>query len=252
MDTHPADLACHTSMSSVINPSLFPSTPSTPRFYNKLGSSTTDTHTPLMLPPPAPLLSPPPPRRFYNKLGGMTGTARSAAAEFYEIYGLKVVPVPTNRPPARTDLPPRMYFTEEDKLAYITAAVEHCWASHRPLLIGTTSVNESEKVGRGRGGRRAGGGVGHGQVDSSRVGEGWVKGFGGGNSQGRCSSAHARPPPPPLLGSAGSQTLRFQLPPASTAIPSPTPSPPAPSPLLHPFTFPISFPSQQPPPPPRC
>ena len=39
-----------------------------------------------------------------------------------------------------------MYFTEEDKLAYITACIEHCWDKGRPVLIGTTSVNESEKV----------------------------------------------------------------------------------------------------------
>lgn len=52
-------------------------------------------------------------RRFYQKLAGMTGTARSAAAEFYEIYGLRVVPIPTNKPPRRKDLPLRLYYTEQ-------------------------------------------------------------------------------------------------------------------------------------------
>lgn len=52
-------------------------------------------------------------RRFYSKLSGMTGTARSAAAEFYEIYGLRVVPIPTNKPPRRKDLPLRLYYTEK-------------------------------------------------------------------------------------------------------------------------------------------
>lgn len=84
--------------------------------------------------------------RFYQKLSGMTGTAKSAAAEFYEIYGLRVVPIPTNKPPHRKDLPLRLYYTEKDKLAYIVSVVEQCWGSGRPVLIGTSSVNESELV----------------------------------------------------------------------------------------------------------
>jgi preprotein translocase subunit SecA len=51
--------------------------------------------------------------RFYQKLAGMTGTARAAAAEFYEIYGLRVVPIPTNKPPRRKDMPLRLYYTEK-------------------------------------------------------------------------------------------------------------------------------------------
>lgn len=43
----------------------------------------------------------------------MTGTAKSAAAEFYEIYGLRVVPIPTNKPPRRKDMPLRLYYTEK-------------------------------------------------------------------------------------------------------------------------------------------
>jgi preprotein translocase subunit SecA len=61
----------------------------------------------------------------------MTGTARSAAGEFYEIYGLRVVPVPTHRPPARVDLPPRLYFTPGDKLAYIVEQVQRSWQVRR-------------------------------------------------------------------------------------------------------------------------
>eukprot|EP00879_Flechtneria_rotunda_P006052 GHRR01006365.1.p1 GENE.GHRR01006365.1~~GHRR01006365.1.p1 ORF type:complete len:696 (+),score=226.05 GHRR01006365.1:193-2088(+) len=84
--------------------------------------------------------------RFYQKLSGMTGTAKSAAAEFYEIYGLRVVPIPTNKPPKRQDMPLRLYYTEKDKLAYVVSVVESCWAAGRPVLIGTSSVNESELV----------------------------------------------------------------------------------------------------------
>ena len=65
----------------------------------------------------------------------MTGTARSAAGEFFEIYGLRVVPVPTHRPPARVDLPPRLYFTPADKLAYIVEQVQRSWQV-RGWLIG--------------------------------------------------------------------------------------------------------------------
>lgn len=51
--------------------------------------------------------------RFYAKLSGMTGTAQPAAAEFFEIYRLKVVPIPTNQPASRTDLPARLYFSPQ-------------------------------------------------------------------------------------------------------------------------------------------
>jgi preprotein translocase subunit SecA len=84
--------------------------------------------------------------RFYRTLCGMTGTARAAAAEFYETYGLRVVAVPTHKPPKRVDHAPRLYFAERDKLAAVVGAVERSWALGRPVLIGTTSVNESEAV----------------------------------------------------------------------------------------------------------
>lgn len=58
----------------------------------------------------------------------------------------QVVPIPTNRPRQRDDRPARLYFDPEDKLRYLAQMVEDCWIDQRPLLIGTTSVNESERV----------------------------------------------------------------------------------------------------------
>ncbi|GBF93826.1 pre translocase subunit [Raphidocelis subcapitata] len=83
---------------------------------------------------------------FYSKLSGMTGTAQAAAAEFFESYKLKVVAIPTNRPPRRVDMPLRVYFNPQDKHLEVVRAVKRCWQQRRPLLIGTTSVNESETV----------------------------------------------------------------------------------------------------------
>ncbi|KAI8472415.1 MAG: SecA DEAD-like domain-containing protein [Monoraphidium minutum] len=83
---------------------------------------------------------------FYGKLAGMTGTAQAAAAEFFESYKLKVVAIPTNRPPRRVDLPLKVYFDPQDKYVEIVRTVKRCWQARRPLLIGTTSVNESEAV----------------------------------------------------------------------------------------------------------
>jgi hypothetical protein len=68
--------------------------------------------------------------RFYQKLSGMTGTAKSAAAEFYEIYGLRVVPIPTNKPPRRQDLPLRLYYTEKVMLALMIGL----HAVHRAIM----------------------------------------------------------------------------------------------------------------------
>lgn len=66
--------------------------------------------------------------RFYQKLSGMTGTAKSAAAEFYEIYGLRVVPIPTNKPPRRKDMPLRLYYT--DKVRHTHLAWGHSCAAY--------------------------------------------------------------------------------------------------------------------------
>ncbi len=77
----------------------------------------------------------------------MTGTAKSAAAEFYEIYGLRVVPIPTNKPPRRQDLPLRLYYTEKvrrQKLVKRHAALLAFAASHWPQGAGTSAAgNES-------------------------------------------------------------------------------------------------------------
>lgn len=84
--------------------------------------------------------------RFYSKLAGMTGTAAPAAAEFYELYKLKVVQVPTNKPLIRVDLSPRLYFDPKARVKALCSLVEDCWDKFRPVLIGTSSVQESENV----------------------------------------------------------------------------------------------------------
>ena len=84
--------------------------------------------------------------RMYNKLAGMTGTAKTEEQEFQKIYNLSVVVVPTNKPMIRTDAPDVIYKT---KLAKYTAAVneiEACHKSGRPVLVGTTSIAQSEEL----------------------------------------------------------------------------------------------------------
>ncbi|MGC5564567.1 preprotein translocase subunit SecA [Streptomyces sp. FR-108] len=82
--------------------------------------------------------------RLYGKLGGMTGTAMTEAAEFHQIYKLHVVPIPTNRPMARADDPDQIYRTVDAKY---TAILDDIAARHdrgQPVLVGTTSVEKSE------------------------------------------------------------------------------------------------------------
>ncbi|MGW6013173.1 preprotein translocase subunit SecA [Streptomyces sp. NPDC055210] len=82
--------------------------------------------------------------RLYDKLGGMTGTAMTEAAEFHQIYKLHVVPIPTNRPMARADDPDQIYRTVDAKY---TAILDDIAAKHdkgQPVLVGTTSVEKSE------------------------------------------------------------------------------------------------------------
>jgi preprotein translocase subunit SecA len=84
--------------------------------------------------------------RLYNKLGGMTGTAMTEANEFYQIYKLGVVPIPTNRPMVRLDQADLVYRTKQAKL---NAVVEDIVARHelgQPILVGTTSVEKSEEL----------------------------------------------------------------------------------------------------------
>ncbi|MDO4988211.1 MAG: preprotein translocase subunit SecA [Synergistes sp.] len=84
--------------------------------------------------------------RMYKKLAGMTGTALTEAEEFKEIYGLKVIVVPTHRPMIRNDNPDVVYKTAEEK--YIAAAdeVAEFHAKGQPILIGTASIEHSERV----------------------------------------------------------------------------------------------------------
>ncbi len=82
--------------------------------------------------------------RMYQKLAGMTGTARTEADEFSEIYGLNIVSVPTNKPCAREDLPDSVYKTEKGKYDAVIAQVKECHAKGQPVLVGTVSIEKSE------------------------------------------------------------------------------------------------------------
>jgi preprotein translocase subunit SecA len=84
--------------------------------------------------------------RFFRKLGGMTGTAREAAGEFWHIYGLSVHTVPTNRPCIRKHLPARFYSDQQAKWQAICDEVCQCHYTGQPVLIGTRSIATSEKM----------------------------------------------------------------------------------------------------------
>ncbi|MDD7303190.1 MAG: preprotein translocase subunit SecA [Prevotellaceae bacterium] len=82
--------------------------------------------------------------RMYHKLAGMTGTAITEAGEFWDIYKLDVVEIPTNRPIARNDMNDRVYKTQREKYNAVIKEVELMRNSGRPVLVGTTSVEISE------------------------------------------------------------------------------------------------------------
>ncbi len=84
--------------------------------------------------------------RLYNKLSGMTGTAATEAEEFAEIYGLGVVEVPTNKPITREDKDDAVYRSVEDKYAAIIEAIAEAHKKGQPILVGTTSIEKSEKL----------------------------------------------------------------------------------------------------------
>lgn len=86
--------------------------------------------------------------RMYNKLGGMTGTASTEAGEFWEIYKLDVVEIPTNRPIARKDKDDLIYRTVREKFNAVIEDVVQLSNAGRPVLIGTTSVEISELLSR--------------------------------------------------------------------------------------------------------
>lgn len=82
--------------------------------------------------------------RMYHKLSGMTGTASTEAGEFWDIYKLDVVEIPTNRPIQRKDMEDRVYKTAREKYAAVIEEIEEMRNSGRPCLVGTTSVEISE------------------------------------------------------------------------------------------------------------
>ena len=84
--------------------------------------------------------------RMYDKLAGMTGTAVTEEGEFVEIYGLEVVVIPTNRPIARVDQPDLVYVDEEHKYAAVADDIEERHKAGQPILIGTVSIEKSERL----------------------------------------------------------------------------------------------------------
>ncbi|MCP2167969.1 preprotein translocase subunit SecA [Goodfellowiella coeruleoviolacea] len=82
--------------------------------------------------------------RLYEKLGGMTGTAETEAAEFHQTYKLGVVPIPTNRAMIRKDQPDLVYKTETAKFEAVAEDIAERHAKGQPVLVGTTSVERSE------------------------------------------------------------------------------------------------------------
>ena len=84
--------------------------------------------------------------RMYGKLSGMTGTAMTEANEFEEIYNLDVVAIPTNKPMIRIDEPDVIYKNENGKFNAIIEDVKACYEKGQPVLIGTVSVEKSEKL----------------------------------------------------------------------------------------------------------
>lgn len=84
--------------------------------------------------------------RLYQKLSGMTGTAMTEAEEFFDIYKLNVVSVPTNRTMIRKDLNDQIYRTEKEKYLAITNKIIECHNKGQPVLVGTTSIEKSEKI----------------------------------------------------------------------------------------------------------
>lgn len=84
--------------------------------------------------------------RMYPKLAGMTGTAMTEAEEFGEIYGLEVIDIPTNRPCIRIDHQDEIYWTEDQKYKAIIKLIKECAERKQPVLVGTTSIEKSEKL----------------------------------------------------------------------------------------------------------
>ncbi len=86
--------------------------------------------------------------RMYRKLAGMTGTAMTSAAEFYNTYKLEVISIPTNAPMRRADYPDVVYKTRRAKYEAVLQEIERWHQQNRPILVGTTSVEVSEVISR--------------------------------------------------------------------------------------------------------
>ena len=84
--------------------------------------------------------------RLYNKLAGMTGTAMTESEEFYDIYKLNVVSIPTNKKMLREDFNDQIFRTEKEKYNAITKKIIECNIKGQPVLVGTTSIEKSEKI----------------------------------------------------------------------------------------------------------
>ncbi len=84
--------------------------------------------------------------RLYQKLSGMTGTAMTEAEEFFDIYKLPVISIPTNKEMLRKDFNDRIYRTEKEKYNAITDKIIECNKKGQPVLVGTTSIEKSEKI----------------------------------------------------------------------------------------------------------
>jgi preprotein translocase subunit SecA len=84
--------------------------------------------------------------RMYKKLAGMTGTADTEAVEFKKIYNLDVMVIPTNRELIRTNYPDVIYRTEKEKFRAVISEIEELYKKGRPVLVGTLSIDKSEKV----------------------------------------------------------------------------------------------------------
>ena len=86
--------------------------------------------------------------RLYDKLSGMTGTAMTEEDEFSSIYDLDIVEIPTNKPVVRIDYPDVVYKTEAGKYRAIVKQIEECHEKGQPVLVGTVSIEKSERISR--------------------------------------------------------------------------------------------------------
>ncbi len=84
--------------------------------------------------------------RMYEKLAGMTGTAMTSAEEFFKVYNLEVIEIPTNKPMIRQDFPDVVYKIEKAKFEAIISEIKHLHKKGRPVLVGTIAIEKSEEL----------------------------------------------------------------------------------------------------------